>query len=134
MAAGLAVGGWCPAGRRAEDGPIPERYPLRETESDAYRVRTRFNVRDADATLLVAPAPLVGGTAFTARVAAKLKRPVFHLHLDAASCADAIDLAGVRAWLTEHEVRTLNVAGPRESTVPGIYAPAQAVLVRLFAP
>ena len=26
-------GGWCPAGRRAEDGVIPERYRLQETRA-----------------------------------------------------------------------------------------------------
>ena len=25
---GIPCGGWCPKGRKAEDGPIPERYPL----------------------------------------------------------------------------------------------------------
>ncbi len=28
---GVDCGGWCPAGRLAEDGRIPERYPLSET-------------------------------------------------------------------------------------------------------
>jgi hypothetical protein len=28
---GIPHGGWCPRGRRAEDGRIPERYRLRET-------------------------------------------------------------------------------------------------------
>jgi hypothetical protein len=54
MAVGLAVGGWCPRGRRAEDGPIPERYPLRETPTAEYRVRTDWNERDSDGTLILA--------------------------------------------------------------------------------
>lgn len=134
MAVGLKVEGWCPAGRRAEDGPIPERYPLHETGSAAYRVRTRFNVRDADATLIVAPKPLVGGTALTVTVADEMKRPLYHLLLHADSNPAAVDLAPLSAWIAEHDVRTLNVAGPRASTVPGIYAPARAVLTRLFTP
>jgi hypothetical protein len=52
MAVGLAVGGWCPRGRRAENGPLPERYPLRETPSAEYRVRTEWNVRDWVWTLI----------------------------------------------------------------------------------
>lgn len=132
MAAGLHVGGWCPAGRRAEDGAIPAQYPLRETPSTAYRVRTRLNVRDAEATLIVAPLPLVGGTAYTARVAQRLNVPVFHLAINAASNPRLLSLAPVRAWLTERQVSVLNVAGPRESTVPGIYAVARVVLARLF--
>ena len=39
MSLGLTVGGYCPRGRKAEDGKIPERYPLTETTSSDYRVR-----------------------------------------------------------------------------------------------
>jgi hypothetical protein len=28
LAADFPCGGWCPADRSAEDGPIPERYPM----------------------------------------------------------------------------------------------------------
>ena len=46
LALGLPSGGWCPRGRRAEDGIIPDRYPLRETveperESDCGAERGR---------------------------------------------------------------------------------------------
>ena len=50
----LACGGWCPRGRRAEDGAIPARYPLVETPRAAYPQRTEWNVRDSDATLVLA--------------------------------------------------------------------------------
>lgn len=50
---GLPCGGWCPAGRRAEDGPIPARYPLTETAGADYVERTRRNVVEADATLVL---------------------------------------------------------------------------------
>ncbi len=41
MARGIACGGWVPRGRRAEDGRVPDTYPLRETRSAAYGERTR---------------------------------------------------------------------------------------------
>ena len=53
---GLPCGGWCPRGRRAEDGPIDPRYPLTETPWDGYPQRTEWNVRDADGTLILTPA------------------------------------------------------------------------------
>jgi hypothetical protein len=53
IAAGLAHGGWCPQGRRAEDGAIPERYHFRETPSSRYAVRTAWNVCDSDGTLVL---------------------------------------------------------------------------------
>ena len=72
---GIPRGGWCPKGRRAEDGVIAKHYPLRETPSTDYRERTRRNVRDADGTLIVTADELRGGTALTRAFAEKLRRP-----------------------------------------------------------
>lgn len=124
---GLSCGGWCPKGRRAEDGPIPVRYPLRETPERCYRQRTAWNVRDADATLILARGPLRGGTALTRRLARDLGRPWRVVDPDS-DC----DLEPVLDWLAEHRVRILNVAGPRESQAPGIEAQARNCLLRLL--
>src|SRR5690606_30676655 len=86
---GLPCGGWCPAGRWAEDGPIPERYPLRETESADPAERTARNVRDSDATLILSPRPLRGGTAGTREVAERLGRP-FHVADPFADAPEAV--------------------------------------------
>jgi hypothetical protein len=115
---GIACGGWCPKGRLAEDGAIDERYPLRETRSTRYARRTAFNVRDSDATLILAALPLRGGTAYTERVARELERPLLVV------APDAGQVERVRAWLDANEVLVLNVAGPRESGAPGTYARA----------
>jgi hypothetical protein len=48
----VECGGWCPKGRKAEDGPIDPKYPLKETPSASYLQRTERNVRDSDATVL----------------------------------------------------------------------------------
>jgi hypothetical protein len=126
---GLPCGGWCPQGRLAEDGPIPDRYPLRETRSARYARRTLFNVRDSDATLILARAPLEGGTAYTERVARELERPCLVVAPDA---GDAAALERVRGWLEENEVTVLNVAGPRESGAPGTYERARDFLRALL--
>ena len=128
LAAGHAVGGWCPAGRWAEDGPLPPRYPLRETAQADPAERTRLNVRDSDATLVLAPSPLSGGTALTVRLAEARGRPV--RVVDPAGEgpeASARWLAGLGRPLV------LNVAGPRESEAPGVYGAARAWLADLFA-
>ena len=65
LIAGIDCGGWCPLGRKAEDGPLPLHYPLTETESDDYALRTEYNIRDSDGTLILARRPLTGGTALT---------------------------------------------------------------------
>jgi hypothetical protein len=69
LALGLAVGDWCPKGRRAEDGMIPDRYPLTETPERDYQARTRRNVEDADGTLILNLGTLDGGTALTVKLA-----------------------------------------------------------------
>jgi hypothetical protein len=120
---GLSCGGWCPRGRRAEDGPIAERYPLQETPAAEYEQRTEWNVRDSDATLVLTSGAPSGGTALTLRLAWRLGRPVLIVDPAAGDAAEQI-----RSWLLGAGVRTLNVAGPRESGTPGIYRAAQAVL------
>lgn len=125
-------GGWCPRGRRAEDGRIPSRYRLREMPSSDYARRTEQNVLDSDATLilyggaLTGPA-LTGGTALTHRLCLRHGRP--HLVLDPTH-DDA--LATARAWLAEHHVHVLNVAGPRESSFPGIGQMTRQFIARLL--
>lgn len=133
-ARGLAVGGWCPRGRLAEDGVIDPRYALTETPSADPAERTERNVRDSDATLILHRGPLAGGTALTARIAARLGRPLLLHDLSAAPPAgDAGALRRLRDWLHRHDVRVLNVAGPRESQAPGIGVQARSLLDRLLA-
>jgi hypothetical protein len=119
LGAAISCGGWCPAGRWAEDGPIPERYPLRETPSADPIERTHLNVRDSDGTLVLDAGPLRGGTARAVEHARALGRPL--LVLDPTAEA-AVEEALV--WLRAHHIGTLNVAGPRESEAPGVYAAA----------
>jgi len=75
LALGLPHGGWCPAGHRAEDGRIPGQYRLRETPSADYLQRTEWNVRDSDATLILSPEPLEGGTEATRKFTQQYARP-----------------------------------------------------------
>ena len=128
---GLGCGGWCPRGRRAEDGAIPARYPLRETRSSAYPERTEANVRDADATLVLTRGALHGGTALTVALARRLGKACLVVDLTADPAPAA---AEVRRWLADHEVRVLNVAGPRESEQPGIHDEAAEFLRAVLIP
>jgi hypothetical protein len=83
MERGMAAGGWCPAGRWAEDGPIPPAYPLRETPSADPAQRTEWNVRDSHGILLLATRAASPGTGLTADTARRLGRPLYRWHLDA---------------------------------------------------
>ncbi len=128
VALGIPVGGWCPRGRRAEDGRIPPRYPLRETPTSAYPERTAWNVRDSGATLVLTRGAPRGGTALTAALARRAGKPF--LVVDLAAGPDPGD---VRSWLQREGVRCLNVAGPRESEAPGIHDQALLFLEKMLS-
>lgn len=127
---GIEHGGWCPAGRRAEDGPVAAKYLLTETESEGYRARTVCNVRDSDATLILNLGELEGGSLETQRIAERRHKPVRVVQLDS-PVTDA-DLEALRDWLRINAVARLNVAGPRESKRPGMYEAVRALLECLF--
>ena len=127
LALGLAIGGWCPRGRRAEDGMIPDRYPLTETPEPDYETRSRRNVEDADGTLILNLGRLEGGTALTADHARQVGKPCLVVALE-----EGIEPAAFRVWLEEHRIAVLNVAGPRESQRPGVYEAAYCCLEALL--
>ena len=126
---GIAHGGWCPRGRLAEDGRIPNRYCLTESASPEYPVRTEQNVVDSDATLILCRGRPSGGTELTLRLAQQHARPCLVLDLDQSPQPD--DLLH---WIEDHAVETLNVAGPRQSQCPAVATQAWKFLVRALGP
>lgn len=112
----IPCGGWCPKGRKAEDGAIPDKYPLEETKSASYTVRTEKNVRDSDGTLIFTWGLPKGGTARTLMLAQKFNKPFLLIDLSRGK-----DPSTARKWEQENRIKILNVAGPRESEVPGIH-------------
>ena len=113
---GIPHGGWCPKGRKAEDGPIDMRYNLKETPTGSYAQRTEWNVRDADGTVVFSIAALLaGGSKKTLDWAKQYHKPMLHLAREGGpSTWDAELLHFIR----EHSIQTLNVAGPRSSEEP----------------
>lgn len=128
IACAVAVGGWCPRGRRAEDGAIPESYPLVETSSRNYAVRTKRNINDSDATLIVTSRALTGGTALTHMLAKRLEKPVLVVDL-----RYSIPMESILDWVSSNSIETLNVAGPRESQQPGIHKRVVDFLTELLS-
>lgn len=125
---GLEHGGFCPQGRLAEDGVIPARYELEETDSTSYPHRTRLNVQHSDATLLLTPERRPrGGTRLTAKMAHERGKPWFAADPTREEHADK-----VASWLVKTDPDVLNVAGPRESKCPGIQGRTTAFLRMVF--
>jgi hypothetical protein len=128
---GIPTRGWVPLGRLADDGRIPETYGgLQEAGSPDYAERTRRNVRDTDATLLLFRGALVGGSAYTGEEAERLGRPVLRVDLD--SCPSDEAAGRIRSWLGGLSGSRLNVAGPRASQDPGIHGLAKALLLAVL--
>lgn len=134
MELGLQHGGWCPAGRRSEDGPIPRRYRLKSTRSADYKVRTEQNVIDSDGTLILFRRQLSGGTLLTSQYCENHDKPRWHVDLAEVTDEDHVKLAvsGVVEWLVDNNVQVLNIAGPRESQNQGICLDTKAFLLQVF--
>jgi hypothetical protein len=132
LANGVPHGGWCPKGRKAEDGIISIQFQLKETGSENYSMRTRRNVQDSGGTLIFSKGlELSGGTEETAEFAKKIGKPLLHLvsSLEVEAAATQLD-----AFLKEHGIVVLNVAGPRASEEPDTGKFVQAVLSRALEP
>lgn len=128
MAVGLPVNGCCPKGRRAEDGRIPDIYPLRELNQEQYHFRTELNVVDSDGTLIINKGAMTQGTRKTYECVVKHDRPCLVVRLE-----KPLAVEQVVGWIEENQITTLNIAGPRESKFPeGIYREALEYLEDLF--
>lgn len=127
---GFPCGGWCPRGRLAENGRIPAHYPLRETYSTEYALRTTWNVRDSDGTLILCWGEPFGGTAYTIQQARALGRP---FRLESPDSPEESRLQGLKWWLQEEQICTLNVAGPREIAHQPIYQQARRFMHLLLS-
>lgn len=126
--AGIPHGGWCPQGRRAEDGCIDDRYQLTETDSKDYSVRTEKNLLEADGTLIIDYGTPSGGTALTVELCLKHLKPV---HLIDLEDIDKNLREEFWRWIEDNGIHTLNIAGSRESKHP-IYERAKICLEMLF--
>ncbi len=131
LAHGFPIGGWLPAGRLTEAGPLDERYRLEELPGADYRQRTERNVQDADGTLIVSHGPLTGGSLLTLLFARQHGRPC--LHLDLCELDPPRALERLRAWLADHSIGVLNVAGPRASHDPRIHQATFRLIDALLA-
>ena len=127
---GLKHGGWIPKGRRAEDGCVPERYNMREHDSPMYELRTEWNVRGADATVIFCYGRPRGGSALTVRLCVQHRVPYLVLDLEE-SDRDIITM--LRIWLNGANPTWLNVAGTRESKHPGIEDRVKQLLVEALS-
>ena len=127
---GFPCGGWCPAGRMAEDGPIDLKYPLEELSGAGYKARTIQNIIDADATVVIYFGQLEGGTQLTVLQCMRRHKPYKLVDAEVVAAPSAARL--VIEFIAAHNVGTLNVAGPRQSKSPMAQAYAFDVVTELL--
>jgi hypothetical protein len=128
---GFPHGGWCPKGRKAEDGAIGGQYLLTETPSSNYLQRTEWNVRDSDATVIFTiSSQLSGGSKRTAEFATKHCKPWIHLARQAASHENPALI--LQRFVEENSIRELNIAGTRASKEPQVWRFAYETLEAAF--
>ena len=119
-------GGWCPMGRKSEDGRIPDSYRLKEMSSADYLKRTEQNVIDSDVTVIFTLGEPTGGSLKTIDYAKKHKKPWLHIDVDRLSRKEMA--TAIVAWVADKN-HVLNVAGSRESKADGIEDLVHAVMV-----
>jgi Circularly permutated YpsA SLOG family len=140
LACGINYGGWCPKGGWAEDFPTPPgvlaKYPeLKETPRAEPEQRTEWNVRDADACLILIDAAGLDASAGTTRAnerAHHYRKPVLIVNLGDSKTSEQAKL-----WLRVQQAKhgdglKLAIGGPRESEAPGIYPAALAFIETLL--
>ena len=129
----MPYGGWCPKGRKAEDGIIPVKYKkLQEASSTFYTVRTEKNVMDSDATLVFCYSiPDSYGTSATISYCKKHKKPWFDIFTEIGMFIDDDEGYKYMASLIK-SFDTLNIAGTRESLMPGIQKTVKGRCLEIF--
>ncbi|MCY1719003.1 putative molybdenum carrier protein [Prolixibacteraceae bacterium Z1-6] len=134
----LDMGGWCSPGREAEDGRIPDEFPLNETPNERSThapaiprsLRTEWNVRDSDATLILLPYPEQKpdpGTEWTKTCCIKMNKPFL-----ICDPFDANTVSEISKWLNKVKPGVLNIAGPSEKTAPGIQQTTKRILTEVL--
>ncbi|MCD4663693.1 MAG: putative molybdenum carrier protein [Bacteroidales bacterium] len=123
----FVCGGWCPKGRLAEDGLIPAIYPLKETQTANYSERTEKNILESDGTLILNLDKIDPGTVLTQNLCIKRKKPYWIQKL-----TNFTNIENFYLWLINNKIKTLNIAGPRESSSSGIYLKTLDFLEKVF--
>ena len=125
---GILHGGWIPKGRLTENGKLDDKYQLNEMDTANYNKRTEQNVIDSDGTLILSHGKLTGGSDYTRDMVLRHGLPWLHIDLNKTQSSRAV--RQTRSWIAEHEIKVLNVAGPRASKDPAIYLSTTDILYR----
>lgn len=122
----ISHGGWIQKGRKTQSGTLPDKYKLQEMPTASYIKRIEQNVINSDGTLIISHGRLTGGSDHSRKMVLKHKRQLLHidlLQIEALQAAKLID-----SWISLHQIKILNVTGPRASEDPKIYKATMDIL------
>jgi hypothetical protein len=131
LAAGFPCGGWAPGDRMAEDGVIADKYPLKALAKGGYRQRTRQNVVDSAGTCILYYESLKGGSRLTRNLCALERKP--YILVNARETDPVVAAERLVKFIADHNIETLNVAGPRASGWADGYTFALRVIGEVIA-
>lgn len=123
---GIDAGGWCPEGRKSEDGIIPDKYPLKELPDANYSQRTKQNVIDSDGTVIIYFGYPTGGTELTIAFCISENKP--YVLVDAEEIILETAVIKVDKFIKDKSITTLNIAGPRAGGETRAYDYARALI------
>ena len=106
-------GGWIPKGRITEEGPLPDKYHLKEMPTASYPARTEQNVIDSDGTLIFSRGKPTGGTDYTRKMVLKHKKQLLHIDLNLNTSYDAANL--IFSWIRLQNVKRMGVKSTFDS-------------------
>lgn len=135
ISADIKHGGWCPLGRKAEDGIIPDKYSLKETTVILYPARTRMNIRDSDATIVFSSNLNSKGTILTTRLCQELRKPYITILIPQTNLKQYPNQEicdQILEWLKTTKPSILNIAGSRESHCPGLGKFVKQILSKIL--
>ena len=132
LSVGVPCGGWCPEGRMADDGIIPDYYPLTVLESSGYRKRTKQNVQDSDATVIIYLDYIFpnGGTELTLLECIKQRKP--YLLIDGNEFSIERAAKRIYSFYEKNNILILNIAGPKGSNLPQAHHYTQQVITTML--
>jgi len=126
----IPIDGYAPTGLKAEDGVIPAKYTLTELPNSDYKARTRHNVFAANGTIIFVHKRMTPGSWYTQQEVNKLNK---HLLVIDTNNVRKVNIQLIRNWLDAVRPWTLNIAGSRESKVPGMQDAVRSLLVEAMS-
>lgn len=119
-----------PEDRRAEDGTIDDKHPPTPLAGAGYRKRTRQNVIDSDATVIIYHTQIApkGGTELTLKTCISQNKPYPLIDMNVFSVEIACDY--VLDFIKKYHIECLNFGGPHSFGLPSIQAFTKQVVER----